>query len=39
MHADGWGCERVVWWEEECTPVLAVVVRGIGRAGDDVMPF
>lgn len=39
VHADGgWG-EGVVGREEEGSPVLAVFVRGVGWAGEDVVPF
>lgn len=39
MHADGGWSEGVGWGEEEGPPVLAVVVGGVGRAGEDVVPF
>lgn len=39
MHADGGRGEGVVGGEEEGSPVLAVVVGGFGRAGQDVVPF
>lgn len=39
VHADGgWG-EGVVGREEKGSPVLAVFVRGVGWAGQDVVPF
>lgn len=39
MHADGRRREGVVGWEGEGSPVLAVVVGCVGRAGEDVVPF
>ena len=39
MHADGGGSEGVGGWEEEGSPVLAALVGGCGRAGQDVVPF
>ncbi len=38
MHSDCGGCERVVRWEDQGTPVLAVVVGCIWWAGEDIMP-
>lgn len=38
MHADGGRSEGVVGREDQGAPVLAVVVRGILGAGDDVVP-
>lgn len=39
MHADCGRGEWVVWWEHERAPVLAAFVGGVGRAGEDVVPF
>jgi hypothetical protein len=39
VHADGWRGERVVWWEDEGAPVLAVVVGCVRGADEDVVPF
>lgn len=39
MHPDRGRSEGVVGWEEERAPVLAVLVGGRGRAGEDVVPF
>ena len=39
MHADGRRGEGVGGREEECAPVLAVVVGGVGGPGQDVVPF
>jgi len=39
VHADCWGGERVVGWEEKGTPILASDVWGGGRTGEDVVPF
>lgn len=39
MHANGgWG-EGVVWWEDECSPVLSAFVWGAWWPGEDVVPF
>ena len=38
MHADCGGSEGVVGWEDESSPVLAAVVRGVLGSCDDVMP-
>ena len=39
VHADrGWG-KGIGGWEEESTPVLAVDVGSIWRAGEYVVPF
>ena len=38
MHSDCWGCKRVVGWEDEGAPVLAVEVGGVWWAGEDIMP-
>lgn len=38
VHSDCWGCEGVVWGEDQGAPVLAVVVRCLWGAGEDVMP-
>lgn len=39
MHADRRRCERIVRREDECSPVLASVIRRIFRASDYVVPF
>lgn len=39
VHADCGRGEGVVGREHESAPVLAAVVRGVGRAGQDVVPF
>ena len=39
MHADSRRGKRVVRWEEERSPVLAVMVRRIWRAREDIVPF
>lgn len=39
VHTYGGGREGVGGGEEERAPVLAVVVGGRGRAGQDVVPF
>lgn len=39
VHADGGRGEGVVWREHERSPVLAAVVRRVGRAGQDVVPL
>ena len=38
-HADRGWLERVLRREGEGAPVLAVVVGGVGRAGEEVVPF
>lgn len=38
-HPDSWWFEWVFRGEYEGAPVLAVVVRGIGGAGEKVVPF
>lgn len=38
MHADRRRCERIVRREDECSPILASVVRRIFRASDYVVP-
>lgn len=38
VHSDRGGCEGVVCWEDEGAPVLAIVVRCIGWAGENIMP-
>lgn len=38
MHSYGGWCEGIICWEDERAPVLAVMVRGIWRAGKDIMP-
>ena len=38
VHPDCGGCEGVVGREHERSPVLAVLVGGFGRAGEDVVP-
>jgi len=37
-HPDGWWLEWVLRGEYESTPVLAVVVGGVGGAGEKVVP-
>lgn len=39
MHTNGGRCEWIVVGKEECAPVLAIVVRGFWRPGEDVVPF
>jgi len=39
VHSNSRRSERVVWWEDEGTPVLTVVVWGLLRAGYYVVPF
>ena len=39
MHSDGGRSERISGWKEERTPVLAVMIWCLGRAGKNVMPF
>lgn len=38
MHSDRRWCEWIIGWEDERTPVLAIVVWGFLRASDYVMP-
>ena len=38
VHTDGGRCERVVWWEYQGAPVLAIMVWSVGRTGQDVLP-
>jgi hypothetical protein len=38
VHFDRGRCERIVGWEYERTPVLAVIIWRLLRAGDDVVP-
>lgn len=39
MHANRWRSVRVVWREHEGSPILAAVIRCVGWAGENVMPF
>jgi hypothetical protein len=39
VHADRWWGEGVVGWEHERAPVLPAFVGGVGRAGEDIVPF
>ena len=39
MHTDSRRSKRVIGWEEERSPILAVMVRRIWRACEDVVPF
>ena len=39
VHADRGGSKGIVGREEERAPVLAVRVGGVGRTGEDVVPF
>ena len=38
VHSDGGGCEGVISREDECAPVLAVVIGCVRWAGEDIMP-